>query len=45
MQGTSLMHLLLVTNVFIADNERIYRWRETHLVIEKYTISDVYKRI
>ena len=45
MQGISLMRLSLATNVFIADNERIYRWRETCLVIEKYTISDVYERI
>ena len=45
MQGISLMCLSLVTNAFIADNERIYRWREMHLVIEKYTISDVYERV
>ena len=45
MQGISLMRLSLATNAFIADNERVYRWRETRLVIEKYTISDVYKRV
>ena len=45
MQGISLMRLSLATNAFIADNECIYRWRETHLVIEKYAISDVYERI
>ena len=39
MQGISLMHLLLAMNVFIADNERVYRWREARLVIEKYTIT------
>ena len=45
MQGISLIHLSLVTNAFIADNERVYRWKETSLVIEKYTISDVYERV
>ena len=45
MQGISLMRLSLATNAFIADNERVYRWRETRLVIGKYTISDVYKRV
>ena len=45
MQGISLMRLSLATNAFIADNERVYRWRETRLVIEKYTISDVYERV
>ena len=45
MQGISLMRSLLVMNAFIASNERIYRWRETHLVIEKNTFSDVYERV
>ena len=45
MQGISVMHLSLATNAFLADNERINRWRETRLVMEKYAISDVYKRV
>ena len=45
MQGISLMRSLLATNVFIADNKHVYRWREMRLVIEQYTISDVYKRV
>ena len=45
MQGISLMRLLLAMNAFIADNEHVYCWRETCLVIEKYTVSDVYERI
>ena len=45
MQGISLMRLSLTTNAFIADNERIYRYRETSLVIEKYIISDVYEHV
>ena len=47
MQGihVSLMRLSLAMNAFIAENECVYCWRETHLVIEKYTISDVYKRV
>ena len=45
MQGISLMHLSLVTNAFNADNERVYCWRETRLVTEKYIISDVYELI
>ena len=40
MQGISLVRLPLATKAFIADNEHIYRWKETCLVIEKYTISD-----
>ena len=42
------MCLVLETNAFyafIADNERVYRWREMRLVIENYTISDVYERV
>ena len=45
MQGISLMSLSLAINAFIADNERNYRWRETRLVIEKYTIIDVYEPV
>ena len=45
MQRISLMCLSLATNAFIAGNESIYRWREVRLVIEKYTISDVYERV
>ena len=45
MQGISLTHLSLATNVFIAANERVYCWSQTRLVIEKYTFSDVYERI
>ena len=47
MQGihVSLMHLSLAMNAFIAENKCVYRWRETHLVIEKYTISDVYEHV
>ena len=43
MQGISLTHLSLVTNAFIADNQRVYHWRKTCLVMEKYTFSDVYE--
>ena len=45
MQGISLMRLLLATNAFITDNERIYFWRQTRLVIEKYTFSYVYEQV
>ena len=45
MQSISLMHLLLAMKVFIADNEHFYHWRETRLIIEKYTISDVYEPV
>ena len=45
MQGISLTHLSLATNAFIAVNERVYRWRQMRLVIEKYTFSDVYERV
>ena len=45
MQGISLTHSSLATNAFIADNECVDRWRQTRLVIEKYTISDVYERV
>ena len=45
MQGISLMRLSLVPNAIIAVNEHVYRWRETRLVIQKYTISDVYERV
>ena len=49
MQGihvhVSLMRLSLAMNAFIAENECVYRWSETHLVIEKYTVSDVYERV
>ena len=45
MQGISLMRLSLATNAFVADNERVYCWREMRLVIEKYTISEIYERV
>ena len=45
MQGISLTCLSLAMNAFIADNERVYRWRQTYLGIEKYTFSDVYERV
>ena len=44
-QGISLTRLSPAMNAFIADNECVYRWRLTHLVIEKYTFSDVYAHV
>ena len=42
MQGINLTRLLLATNVFNAKYGRVYRWRQTRLVLEMNTFSAVY---
>ena len=42
MQG---LNLSLATNTFNANDERVYRWRQTRLVMGKNTFSDLYERV